>query len=351
MAGPWRNSDERMTIERTTIIYVAGSGRSGSTLLANVLGSAAGAVSAGEIRYLWERGVLENRLCGCGLRFGECPRWADVRAEVGSLDHATATSVVRMFRQATRLRHVPRIVASRWWRDTSVHRLDWLPDHLARVYAAISHTAGGAVVVDSSKLPAYGFLLSQLPHVDLFVVHLVRDPRAAAASWLSRKEQPDRGTSGLMEQKSVLSSSVLWSAWNWTAGALWNQSERYALVRYEDFIARPRHVAAGLVAAVGLDGGSLPFLDESTVELPVSHTVAGNPDRLTSGPVTIRDRGSRGAADGSLAWAERAVVTAVTLPLLGRFGYTMRECARPARTSSGLLASPVTRTEGDPRGS
>ena len=39
------------------VLYVAGAGRSGSTVLANLLGEVPGFVSVGEVRFLWERGL------------------------------------------------------------------------------------------------------------------------------------------------------------------------------------------------------------------------------------------------------------------------------------------------------
>jgi len=40
-------------------------------------------------------------------------------------------------------------------------------------------------------------LHASIPGIEVSVVHLVRDPRAAAHSWLRPKAQPDRGGSGL----------------------------------------------------------------------------------------------------------------------------------------------------------
>lgn len=48
----------------TKVVLVAGSGRSGSTVLGNILGSVDGAFCGGEIRYLWERGLRDDRLTG-----------------------------------------------------------------------------------------------------------------------------------------------------------------------------------------------------------------------------------------------------------------------------------------------
>jgi len=45
------------------------------------LGSLDGVFCDGEIRHLWERGLRDDRLCGCGVSFRTCPVWRSVLAE------------------------------------------------------------------------------------------------------------------------------------------------------------------------------------------------------------------------------------------------------------------------------
>src|SRR5258706_786037 len=63
------------------VLFIGGMGRSGSTLLDRMLGSAPGVVSVGELRKFWRRGVVTNELCGCGQPIRECPFWRDVARE------------------------------------------------------------------------------------------------------------------------------------------------------------------------------------------------------------------------------------------------------------------------------
>src|SRR3712207_6711350 len=67
-----------MKPERTSVLSIVGPGRSGTTILGNILGEVQGIVNAGEIRWLFQRGLLERRPCGCGLPPAECPRWSVV---------------------------------------------------------------------------------------------------------------------------------------------------------------------------------------------------------------------------------------------------------------------------------
>src|SRR5580704_12095604 len=92
----------------TVVLYIAGTGRSGSTLLANILGEVDGVFAAGEVRYLWQRGLTERRLCGCGVPVRECPVWSRVLAEAGHLDEpARMDGIVSLLKHTGRIRNLP----------------------------------------------------------------------------------------------------------------------------------------------------------------------------------------------------------------------------------------------------
>ncbi|MGH2704204.1 MAG: sulfotransferase [Actinomycetota bacterium] len=310
------------SLDRVKVLFIAGSGRSGSTLLGNVLGEIDGFFFAGELRFLWERGLIEDRLCGCGNRFRSCPTWLKILEEAfGGADALDPRALIRTQRQGVRIRHLPLILGSRR-RDLIAPRIGDQYEILSRLYRAIRDVTGSRVVVDSSKLPAYGNLLDRAPSIDLRVVHLIRDPRAAAYSWLRKKAQPDRGTPGLMERQGPLRSSLLWTTWNAAAEALWRRHpERYLRLRYEDLIADPPRAIRRILRLADEHPSTLPFIAPRSVSLSGNHTVAGNPDRLATGAVELHP---------DVEWIVRmrprdlVLVTAATAPLLERYGYPFR---------------------------
>ena len=77
-------------VGRTKVLSIVGPGRSGTTILASVLGEADGFMSVGELRWLWRRGLLERRSCGCGVPPAECPVWSGIVPAV--LDGAGTTA-------------------------------------------------------------------------------------------------------------------------------------------------------------------------------------------------------------------------------------------------------------------
>lgn len=283
-----------------------------------VLAGVDGYVAVGELRYLWQRGMVEDRLCGCGSVFSQCPFWRDVMqratAQTGSIE---PHRMIALQDRATCVRHLPATFATG---GRGRARLAEYPATLGSVVRAIAEVAGAHTVVDSSKLPPYGAVLRRAPGVDLRVAHLVRDPRATAYSWGQAKSQPDRGTPGVMQQQGAWKSAVLWDTWNVAAEALGrSMGAKYARVRYEDFMADPASILREVLALAGSSDAPVPLIAGTRrATLVPSHTVAGNPDRFHAGEVELSsdDRWKAG-----LSRRDRLVVTAVAAPLMRRYGY------------------------------
>ncbi|MET7867291.1 sulfotransferase [Micromonospora taraxaci] len=343
------------------VLYLAGSGRSGSTLITNVLGQVPGFFAAGELRYLWRRGILENRPCGCGSPLADCPLWTRVRADLAGADPA---GIAGRLAERLRLRGLPALLLRRrrGQRPVAVHSDD---THLTRLYASIAEHAladrAGGVIVDSSKLPPYGALLGSLPGIDLYVLHVVRDPRATAYSWRRRRPLDGHADDRLMSRPPVWKAAMLWLVWNTATVRLWGRRPvdgRYLRVRYEDFVADPAGTTTRIVRFVGATADDLPFPTPGTARLAPTHSVAGNPSRHRTGLVPV-------VADTEwltgLSTRAYTVVTGLTGLALSRFGYPLRRrtamppsgTSRPATPPGGtsrpdpvVPSSPATRQEG-----
>jgi sulfotransferase family protein len=305
------------------VIFILGSGRSGSTLVANLLGSVEGVTSVGELRFLWSRGLLQNRKCGCGEPFDACPFWRDVMADAYAKVPADARRTSDQLERVIRMRRLPRYLRG----SSDLGQMTALSDlvsELERVYRAISERQNGATVVDSSKLPTFAYLVAAVPSVDVTFVHLIRDPRAVAYSWQRVKALPDVVAGGTMQRLSVVKSSSLWNVWNATAyGMRWRR--RYMRIRYEDFVAAPQVAVREMLDLVGAGDVRLPFDDAGLALLGTTHTVAGNPSRMVRGPVAIRPDSEW---EAQLPPWQRRLVTTVTAPLLPAFGYRLSPLAQ-----------------------
>ena len=299
------------------VLYVVGLGRSGSTILANSLGQIDGFFSGGELNFIWKHNVLENRLCGCGRPFHECPVWTEVMGEAfGGMEGVDAREMMRLQSQGARTRHIPMMLFSRG-ESVLRERIGKLLANTGKLYTSIANATGSRVIVDSSKEPAYGYTVGMVPEIDLRVLHLIRDPRAAAYSWQKKKPQPDTEGREFMHRMSPAKSAALWDSWNAASEALWRK-DNYLRLRYEDFVADPRTSFTRILDLLDERDAGLPLAGYREVKLGVSHTVSGNPNRFDTGAVELRS---------DEAWKERMnpkdrnLVTALTFPLLYRYDY------------------------------
>ena len=321
--------------ERLKVLYVMGVGRSGSTVLGQVLNGIEGFFLVGELYYLWDRGLIENRLCSCGVLFKSCPVWGEVlRRSFGGAKEVDAERALSLRRQAPGNRSL--LFASARRRRAAVSQMGEYLEALDALYHGTRSVSQSRVLVDTSKSPAYGFALENVPGVQLYVLHLVRDPRATAYSWgVRKKRQPasEKRPSRYMTTHNPLKTSLFWSAWNFAIEKIWGGiPERYMLLRYEDLIGDPRGALESILEFVGEKDAKLPLVGDHEVSLVVNHAFSGNPDRLRSGSVTLREDGEW---KHKMGLALRAMVVATTWPGLLRYGYRLDGRRRP-RTGSRI---------------
>jgi hypothetical protein len=296
------------------ILYVCAWGRSGTTLVDNVLNAYPGVFSAGEARYLWQRGIIGNRNCGCGRPFLDCPLWAEIRARAFGANPPDPRHVVDLQRASGRVRHTLTLL-----RGGASPEGDEYGDLLARVYRAIAATTGAKVIVDSSKTPANAALLSRRTDLDVSLLHMVRDPRAVAHSWSRPTAHRDRG--GLMMRHSAGRSTANWVVWNALIELLRRRhGDRYLRVRYEDLTSDPRGEIERIARFAGVSPRGGPFVAADLVRLPVNHTVSGNPKRFAYGETAIaRDDAWR----CDQAARDRWVASMIGVPFVLRYHYPL----------------------------
>jgi hypothetical protein len=272
---------------------------------------------------MWLRSVRDDERCGCGQPFSACPFWQQVgRAAFGGWDQVDVDRVTRLRAQVDRARFLPQLAATRL-RGRLQPALDEYVGYYQRTYAAIGQVSGSPVVIDSSKHASLAFCLRSSPGVDLRVVHMVRDSRAAAYSWSKIVDRPEAAGSQ-MSTYAPASAAMRWNVQNSALQLLSQLGTPTLRVRYEDFVRAPNATLREIAAFAGL-----PAVPESGflgadgpggwwAELKATHTASGNPMRFTTGRVPIRYDGTWQTA---MLAGNRRTVTALTLPLLMRYGY------------------------------
>lgn len=299
------------------LLYITGWGRSGSTLLARILGDLEGFFHGGELRTIWTDGFKPSGQCGCGVAVKDCPIWRSiVQVGFGGSEQIDPKAYAKL-----RLSCEPKtqdLLLSQWGGRSPaflIERTEAYRQVLQRLYSAMRQVSQSRVVVDDSLHPGYGYVLAHLSNVQVYGVHLIRDPRATAYSWQKRIKQ-GLGT------YSIRDNSLGWMLRNLAAEGLRKPlAGRYLQVRYEDFAMRPRQTVQQILDFMD-ESESLavasPFCSDHEVTLGIGHTVFGNANRTQTGAIAIRldEQWKR-----DFSWQAQAQVTSLTFPLLLKYGY------------------------------
>ncbi|MCP4308162.1 MAG: sulfotransferase [bacterium] len=298
------------------VIVIAGWGRSGSTILANVLGSAPGVVTLGEINNIWDRGFGSDLLCSCGEPFSACQMWRPIAERAFGADRTAV---------AERARETSARLGNTWLirrrlpflgKRQANHGDDYAAMLTALYQAAADHT-GSRLLVDASKSPWHAAVAASLQGFDVSVLHLIRDPRGVAFS-LRKKVDYQAGGQITMDRHGATASSLAWVYRNRLVESVWKNDLAYLQVRYEDFVADPEDQVARILDHTGLADVAVPFAGPNEIKISPSHNISGNPVRFQNGLTTLRaDDKWRDA----LPQSTQKLVRLITWPHMRHFGY------------------------------
>jgi hypothetical protein len=284
-----------MSNDRPRVVYVAGSGHTGSTLLALLLDSHPDIACVGETAVkpkIRRKGGEARQLCSCGARVGDCAFWTDVIQEVRAnglafgiddwtndyrFEHPLAQRLLSRACSSTMGRHLVRWAA------------DSLPVYRSRVadidavnrafIRAVLKLSNARIFADTSKRVPRLLHLLRLPDLDVKVVLLVRDVRGYAAS-AKRRGEPVLDAARTWQRHQRIFDDV--------ASTL--PADRVHQIRYEDICSQPDATLKALWGFCGVAAIPAP----ATIDA-AEHHVLGNAMRMT-GQIRIR-------LDQS--WAER----------------------------------------------
>ena len=269
---------------------------------------------------IWQLGVIENRRCSCGSSFHTCPFWQKVADNTPGIFERTAASQFATFTTRwLRTRHIPKL----WTRTTRSDFAASLPpgylQALSRLYKSIQEVSGAKIIVDSSKSPMYAYLIGLVDTLQVMSVQLVRDPRAVAFSWQRRLIDPQAPETTDLSNRQLGIVTLEWIMSNLSMEIVSRvNAGRQRRLSYEEFVSDPLSTARDLAEFAGEAFIQSDNRPEGEMVLPAVHMVSGNPNRFVTGMTPIElDNEWRSALKGP----RRLLVTTMTLPFLGRYGY------------------------------
>lgn len=179
------------------VIYIIGTGRSGSTILEILLSYSKNVFGAGELSNIIEDGFIENKICSCQEDFDECAIWGKVKKEQLALSN----------KQLEEWKNIQKKLD---WHDGFLCQLtglikedqsDLYNTYNTNLLKAIKNISGADIVIDSSKYAGRAYALSKIPNIDLKIICLTRSPAGLMSSFQKQNKEEQK-------PKSTLSSLI-----------------------------------------------------------------------------------------------------------------------------------------------
>lgn len=303
------------------VLYIAGAGRSGSTLLEMLLGNLSGYFSIGEARHFFEYLDVEGKLCGCGNELTECSFWSAVIERLRLNPQVNLERAAHLSHTINRTRYTWQIQASPLQQQSWHEKSAELVGYLAHLYEAIWQQSGQQIIVDSSKVPSHLLLLSQISLLDLRALHLLRDGRAVAYSWSKRRKRQMTPAGVFVElpHRSAYRATMTWVLENVLVSRIGRRLPRYTKLHYESFVGDPGSELEECLNQLGLDA-DFSNLSNGEANLSTNHSVGGNPLRFQNKQQKIvLDIKWRSAMDP----LTKLIITCLAGPWLLRYGYPL----------------------------
>ena len=266
------------------IIYVAGYGRSGSTLLDMMLASHPAVFGAGEMSTICRHVWPNDEFCACHNRVRACPLWSGVMDEwlAGGVDPAAHARLQQKIEPVIAPARTLGRAAARQYGDQTL-----------ALFGITAAHRGQPVLLDSSKSPGRALALATAAAdagVDFRAIHLVRDPRAVAHSMSKpMKIDTQAGVQKQIRAHPAWRTALRWNYVNAGAEALLARlPPGHGLrLRYEHLVAHPEQALHTVGAATGLDLDAMARAIAGGGPIAAGHQVAGSRIRM-SGPMALQ---------------------------------------------------------------
>jgi hypothetical protein len=248
-----------------TILYIMGTGRSGSTMLELLLSNNDRVCGLGEVTHIFRDGFIDQQPCACGKVVDSCPLWHGVQGACGwtPRDYPGLQRLFEHFAWHSRFPFV-------WLRLRPRAEQRRFGEVNQALFTAVRSRQGVDTVVDSSKYAARALSLFRLFPNRVRVIYLTRSPAALVRAF-ARRDIPEQ------QPKSTLATLAYYLWVGLCARLVLNRLGSAALrLRFEDLQADPEGELRRIERWSGIDLSTARAKLRRDDSFEVGHMVTGN---------------------------------------------------------------------------
>lgn len=299
------------------IIYIMGHSRSGSTIFDIMLSNASNVVGVGELKNLEKVGFINNDYCSCGSHVDECSFWSKIKQDLedsGFDDFEKQNNLIDSVDGHKRYfyEYLEKT-------KSSIEKTDSYLNYNNHIFSSILKNSNANSVVDSSKMPTRGYFLSLMEDFDVYLLHIVRDPRAVC--WSMYKPLKKDLANGV--QRDMPGKPIMKTIKSWIGNAVISLKvkeqlkDKYMLINYDRLIQENEIVLDEISKFTDIDFSEVAAMIKRDDEFTKFHTVAGNRLRMAEKIKLKYDDSWK----KKLSLFQKSYITLLTFPLLKKFGF------------------------------
>ena len=253
---------------KNTLFYIAGYGRSGSTLLDMSISEKLNCISIGAFSNFvpWKN---QNSICACGVNLENCTIWNKVIDDLIKKNFPFNVFFKEQIFFDSRKAFFIRPFLSFFYPSRYKKYILWLKV----LYNTIFEITGSYAIVESSKTTSdcanRFYNISKALEIDIFYIHLFRDPRGTSNSVLAKPGSPERKFSYNSKLLLLLSSINGWLQSNLYALFPGVNTSKRLFIDYSTFCSNPEST----LERIFINSSILPSKWKST---NLRHNLGGN---------------------------------------------------------------------------
>lgn len=169
------------------IIYIMGTGRSGTTILEILLANNPGMTGVGEVKYIFRDGFQRDQPCACGRSGRQCELWSSVLSRTGwtSADWSKLDATIGDLESHA---HFP----STFLGAFSAKKRELYREANRQLFESVAVARQCRVVVDSSKHAGRALLLARLFPRSVKVLCITRSADGIIAAFQKKNDREQR---------------------------------------------------------------------------------------------------------------------------------------------------------------
>jgi len=241
-------------MKKFNVLYLMGAGRSGTTILASLLGANKNITTVGEIHQYLEH-VVEKKQCSCGKTLDKCDFWSEIHKNYIEKDFSIINSKLEKVESHSR---IPVSLCKK--NKEYIEFQETLFKHIHQQHKSKYY-------LDSSKFIGKALQLLKSDIFDVKIIYMIRDVRGVINSF-SKKVQT---------HKNPISTIIYYSFINLTAQIVkWIFPKRIMKLKYEDFVSQPEETITLISSFLNENLDDVTDIVKNEKHIKMPHIIGGN---------------------------------------------------------------------------